>query len=55
MCDALVAKSNFRGMDAEKYRRRNRQMRKVLGTLDQKATRMIFYENAKILIGKNTP
>jgi hypothetical protein len=35
--DALVAKSNFRGIDAEKYRR------------------MISYENAKKLFGKNTP
>ena len=53
MGDALVAKSSFRGMDAEKYR--NRQMRKVLGTLEKKATRMISYENAKKLFGKNTP
>ena len=43
-----------RGMDAEEYKIRNSRMRKVLGTLNPKAARMIAYENAKRLFGKNT-
>jgi len=43
-----------RGMDAEKYKRKNGRMRNVLGTLNPKAARMIAYENAKRLFGKNT-
>ena len=42
-------------MDAEKYMRKNRRLRKVLGTLNPKAARMIAYENAKRIFGKNTP
>ena len=44
-----------RGMDAEKYKRRNRRMRMVLGTLNPRAARMIAYENAKRLFGENEP
>ncbi|MFQ5684709.1 MAG: amidohydrolase family protein [Candidatus Binatia bacterium] len=44
-----------RRMDAEKYKRRNRRMRKVLGTLDPKAARMIAYENAKGVFGERGP
>jgi hypothetical protein len=44
-----------RGMDAEKYQRKIRQLRKVLGTLDPKAARMIAYENAERLFGENVP
>ncbi len=44
-----------RGMDAEKYKRKNRRLRKVLGTLNPKAVRMIAYENAKRIFGKTVP
>ena len=44
-----------RGMDAKKYQRKNRRLRKVLGTLDPKAARIIAYENAKRLFGENAP
>ncbi len=44
-----------RGMDAEKYQRKIRRLRKVLGTLDPKAARMIAYENAERLFGENVP
>lgn len=44
-----------RRMTAEKYNRRNKRWRKVLGTLNAKAARMIAYENAKRLFGEITP
>ena len=44
-----------RGMDAEKYKRRNKRWRKVLGTLNPKAARLIAYKNAKRLFGENAP
>ncbi len=44
-----------RRMDAGKYKRRNKRWRKVLGTLNPKAARMIAYENAKRLFGEITP
>ncbi len=44
-----------RKMDAEKYKKRNGRMRKVLGTLNPKAAKMIAYENAKRLFGENAP
>ncbi len=44
-----------RGVDAGKYKRRNQRWRKVLGTLNPKAARMIAYENAKRLFGEITP
>ena len=44
-----------RRMDAGKYKRKNKRSRKVLGTLNPKAARMIAYENAKRLFGEITP
>ena len=40
-----------RRMDAEKYNRRNKRWRMVLGTLNPKAAKMIAYENALRLFG----
>jgi hypothetical protein len=44
-----------RGLDADKYQRRNRRIRKVLGTLKPKAARTIAYENANRLFGEDAP
>ncbi len=41
-----------RRMDAEKYNRRNKRWRMVLGTLNPKAAKMIAYENAlRLFVG----